>query len=130
MVVLTAIRLSAPRRGHDQDRDMADADDATVLDVRGARCSRRFLPDLRIRGSVLPRPPCSGSDAGRLTAPGLPVPAGCPVGQTDVECSDARRPVIGTAGHRAWSRLEARAVAVGFEPTEELPPHTLSRRAP
>jgi len=22
------------------------------------------------------------------------------------------------------------AVAVGFEPTEELPPHTLSRRAP
>ncbi len=25
---------------------------------------------------------------------------------------------------------EGGAVAVGFEPTEELPPHTLSRRAP
>ena len=26
--------------------------------------------------------------------------------------------------------LQARAVEVGFEPTEGLPPHTLSRRAP
>lgn len=36
----------------------------------------------------------------------------------------APRKFLGAAPH------QLRAVAVGFEPTEELPPHTLSRRAP
>lgn len=60
-------RLPAPRRGHDQDRDMADADDGTFLDVHGPRRSQRFLPGLRSGGSVLSRTPCTASDAGRLT---------------------------------------------------------------
>ena len=66
--------------------------------------------------------PCS--PAGRSPTAGR-----CP--GTDAATTDARPPPRGAAGHhRAWSEPGTRAVAVGFEPTEELPPHTLSRRAP
>ena len=47
-------------------------------------------------------------------------PRRVPLYPTDVE----------TTPEEAWGSFPRLAVAVGFEPTEELPPHTLSRRAP
>src|SRR5260370_5857798 len=84
---------------------------------------RPGLPAVRTLGS----PGRTVASGGWLVQPGRAIPVHCRM----ITCANVRDVTLSSPGEHVERALGPRsAVEVGFEPTEGLPPHTLSRRAP
>src|SRR5580692_7185683 len=88
-----------------------------------SEAERTRLPAVRTLGS----PRRTMASGGWFVQPGRAIPAHCRM----ITCANVRDVTLSSPGEHVERALGPRAaVEVGFEPTEGLPPHTLSRRAP